>query len=660
MSSEWVVLELGPKAEGEDPDLVRRSIRGTLRDAEVYIPAAVTAMGDDKVVRYLVEGYAFVKRAHPDASYLRLENTKYVVSVLTTAGRSGGGRSLAVVNEREIEKMRSQVRAEAEQGIGVGDTVLITSGPYRQITAVVYEDIPEHDAVQVFVKLRSKEALVSLPRNFLRLVTKAIKALPQFRGEDLVAWLQNARGALSWRERPIHGVTIAQQKFTLVERFAQELPPLVRSFKLAAFKPIVDSIQEKAKELVKIVPLSDRAHPLVQAIKQASRPPLDPTPIQEMARKWEEVTIWEETVKNLAAEVRPFYRGGQALAKVESKYLDWDWVRSAMDRLTEFRKDVQVLEEQLFEESDIPLSDVPHTRVTTTLTNILVDGLNLAIRCLFAPGLGALKDKKGRPTGVYVGFLRSLGALRKKWPGSTIYVCWDGSSKRRKALYEGYKSNRQELPLSVSEIEWLREVLPLLGVKQAWNPNEEADDVIATLVSTTLAGQRNVIFSTDKDLFQLVDDRTSFLSPAVGKSPEKLYDLPAMIERWGVGPESIVTLRAFLGDASDKIPGVAGFPEKVAVKLVKAYGTVDRIFTALPSISGLTKNQYAKVKDAEADVRRNIGLMSLHRDLPISEIPVGLNRKAAEERLIDVDVKPETILAALVETPAPSGIADGA
>lgn len=678
MSNDWVVLELGPKAEGEDPDLVTRSIRSTLRGAEVFIPAAVTSMDGDKVVRYLVEGYAFIRHTFADSAYRRLENTRFVAAILMQYGRPGQPRTVATVPEREIEKLRVQVRAESEQGISVGDTVLITSGPYRQITAIVYEDIPENDAVQVFVRLRSKEALVSLPRNFLRLVSKAEKpSRPKLQANELLAWLQGARLVLAWEAKPLVAITGASSKLSLIDDLSGRKACLVPPMKLAFYEPRnMGSLHERAKRLSSIAPFAERLLPLVGAVK-AHHGSFNLDPVKEKLGAWGKVQHWSLSISSLSVLLRPFYRES-ALAKVEATYLDWSWAQSALDRLTEIQEDIDVIEQDLFDGvEDVSIDDgqnlvasvtpptgpasepPPVTRTIPTLHNIIVDGLNLAARCFYAPGLGGLKDSHGRPTGVYVGFLRSLSALRKKWPGCTIHVCWDGSSKRRKALFEGYKAGRSPMPVSITEVEWLKEVLPLVGVHQHWNADEEADDAMATLVSGLLDGQRNILYSTDKDLFQLVDGRTSMLSPAVGKTPEKLYDVQAVVERWGVGPDRIVTLRAFLGDPSDEIPGVKGVPEKVVVKLVQAYTTIDRIYGALSTTPGITKIQYEKLKAAEADVRRNVGLMTLSRDLPLTGIQAGSNWKAAEARLLDVDVKPDNLLPALVD-PAPVGAVIGA
>ena len=169
----WVILELSPRSEGEDPELVRQSIRRILPKAEVFIPAIITDIGKDRTVHYLVEGYAFVRHQHPVSAYNRLEGTRYVQTVLSEPGTSGRSRKLSTVPTSSITKMRKQIEAEVHQGIGIGDRVRITTGVYRNIEAEVIEEIPETQMVQVFVKLRSKESIVAIPRSGLIVIERA-------------------------------------------------------------------------------------------------------------------------------------------------------------------------------------------------------------------------------------------------------------------------------------------------------------------------------------------------------------------------------------------------------------------------------------------------------------------------------------------------------
>src|SRR5690606_53240 len=156
------------------------------------------------------------------------------------------------------------------------------------------------------------------------------------------------------------------------------------------------------------------------------------------------------------------------------------WILDVEDRLVAISREV--------EEVSRSLERVKKGTGGVIVQNILIDGFNLAFRCYYAPGMGDLQDDKGLPSGVLLGFLKSLGALKKRYPEAKFWVAWDGSSQRRKAVYPDYKGNRVQTDRKpvFDQIEELKKVLPLLGVRQAWNPEEEADDIIATLVRREL------------------------------------------------------------------------------------------------------------------------------------------------------------------------------
>ena len=67
-----------------------------------------------------------------------------------------------------------------------------------------------------------------------------------------------------------------------------------------------------------------------------------------------------------------------------------------------------------------------------------------------------------------------------------------------------------------------------------------------------------VIVSGDKDMMQLVSDEIRM----VDTMKEKSYDIAAVKERFGVGPEQVVEILGLRGDASDNIPGVPGIGPK--------------------------------------------------------------------------------------------------
>lgn len=626
--SEWVVLELSTKAEGEDPDLIRASIRHMIRDADVYLPVSVSRLGGDRVVTYLVDGYAFIRRAHPDEKYFRLEGSRYVQSVITRVTRATGNpvRVLACASEADIDRFRSQVHEEEDQGIGVGDVVLITSGPYRQIRAVVIEDVPENEAVQVHVKLRSKDSIVTMPRSFLRLVEKAPRSHFSLQAQALRGWWEQFRPLLAFdgTTRPLGDA------FDRYARFDQWITRgrVLQAGLQAAVRPdfSTSSLIAPFRTFRQLDTWYDRGTSLVGLIRSVEKR-LDAAPVALALASVARLDTLSQQVQGAVRWLTPL--PSLHPTGLESTYLRLLWFEDVFDRLQRLRKGVDEIEQALQGEPMIE--------------NIIIDGHNLAIRCAMVPGLAELTDSQGRPTGGILGFLRCLLSYRKKFACSRITVTWDGSSQRRRALCPSYKANRGQLR-SYFEIDFLKGLLPFLGITQVWHPEEEADDVIATLVRGLYRGQQNIVVTTDRDLLQLVTETDRVFVPAVGAGKERYYDVRDVTAEYGVEPGRMVQYRALSGDVSDNLPGVHGFGPKLVSKLLRMYGTVDSLFAS--SLAGLSPTQHQRLRDAEAHVKNNVCLMALQDNLVCTTIVSNPDQKAAAERLRQVDMKVDSVLPA--------------
>lgn len=626
MPNEWVVLELSPKADGEDPDLVRASIRHIVRNAEVYLPVSVTKVGEDRIVNYLVDGYGFIKREQPDSVYYKLEGSRYVQSVITKVSQIVGRatRALACATDADIEQFKAQIRVEEDQGIGVGDTVVVMSGPYRQIRAVVIEDIPEKDTVQVHVKLRSKESIVSLPRSFLRVVERAPHREFKMKAVALRAWLTKLGAVAEFDADSIGPLRTKFQNYTRLGSWIERGRALEDSLRAGNLTPLDSSRLDLAwANFDRLQNWHRWGTSLVETIRNVEKT-LDANTMKVRLAGFEHLHRLEGRWRNLAPL---FLTPRVKVLDLDATYRRWASLVDITDRFAVLLRDVEQIE--LF------------LRERGLVDNVVIDGHNLAIRCATVPGLDSLKDSKGRPTGAIYGFFQSLMALRKKFHGAAITVVWDGSSQRRRKRFPAYKANRGELRATF-EIDFLKQALPLFGVHQAWHPEEEADDVIATLLRGQYKGQRNVVVTTDRDLLQVVTPTDHVFVPAVGVGKEKVYT-PELVERdYGVPAARMVHFRAIDGDQSDNIPGAPGFGPKMATKLLNLYGTVDGIFAS--NLAGLTPAQYTKLRGAEKQVRLNVELMTLLTDVPVTLVPPSPNADAAKARLLDVDVKAESIL----------------
>lgn len=577
----WVVLELTSKAEGEDPDVIKASIRHHIRDAEVFVPASVVERGGIREYHYLVDGYAFIKHKHPDQHYSRLEDTKYVLAPLKFPTGYKKERKLSTVTSEQIVKMKAQIVVEVDQGIDVGDRVMITAGPYKNIVAEVKEEILEADSVVVHVQLRSTARLLTFPRAFLKLESKSPVSAYRDRFRVLSTWAATALLVAGWDSNRLGQINALAKDYRLLERWASQDATLVRLNSLPSLGA--------ARAMHKDVQLLDKALTAVDQI----------------------IAVGSEL---------------PSISEIRERQREESFLRGLCQKLI-----------QLYEETKVSIQN-------QDVLNLVVDGTQLFIRCAEAPGLNSLKDSQGRFTGAVVGFLRSLGSYRKRFPKAEIYVCWDGNSQRRKTLYPDYKGNRASRSGQPDfGWGWLREVLPLLGVHQAFNPQEEADDVMASLVRGPLAGASNVMVTSDRDLLQVVSDSTYQLCPAVGAGKEKLYDPSLVALEYGVEPSSMVQLRALVGDTSDHIPGVPGFGQKTAAKTLQLYGTVQRLLGS--SLAGMSKAQVANLRSASNQVLLNLELMTL-RDVAITEIKSNPNVQEAETRINGLEMKPGPVLSA--------------
>jgi 5'-3' exonuclease/transcription antitermination factor NusG len=608
----WVVIQLNARGEIEDLDILRAWFARKLKGAELYIPATISQNGENQVIHWLVKGYVFARRTAPDHLYLALKESRYVDFVLTSTQRVEGYSrlSLACISDREVDQMRKQASIESEQGISVDDEVQVTSGPYRGINGKVITEIPELDSVQVFIKLRSKQDIVTLPRSFLKFVSRdgdgespvfspfATKIL------RIREWLDRAGPILSWRPvqpmdllasrdrlRQIETWLSAQTSYT---KFLRAVSP----YGISALEPSALDLRERAARTKRLVAWCGRGSTLFLCARADAR---------------------FETLSTDAIDA-----GRERVAFMDD----------ALRRVAEITSAVRRIERTL-------------TTTPETMENVLFDGMNLAMRVHHAFGAtgGKFQDAEGRPTETIYGFLKNLSAFRKRFPSAVFYVAWEGSSARRRAFCPEYKANRPTTTVaegSFDQIACLRQILPLLGVEQVWHPEEEADDALATLVRGALRGKRNVLVSTDHDFLQLVTLTDVVLVPKVASRPEVIYDADKVVESYGVSASLMPELRAFLGDTSDNLKGVPRVPTKVLTSLLQAHGSVDGIYAS--GLAGLTANQYTKLREAEATVRRNVSLMALRTDLALSSEPAAPDEEKARAKLEALSIRPDTIL----------------
>src|SRR2546421_5397020 len=245
-------------------------------------------------------------------------------------------------------------------------------------------------------------------------------------------------------------------------------------------------------------------------------------------------------------------------------------------------------------------------------TLLLVDGSSYLYRAYHA--LPELRSPKtGEPTGAIYGVLNMLRKLATDYKAQARACVFDARGRTfRDDVYPEYKATRSAMPDDLSrQVKPLHEAVKALGWPLLSVEGVEADDVIATLTAqATSRGWRTVISTGDKDLTQLVDERTLWINTM---SNERL-DVEGVKSKFGVPPDKIVDYLALIGDQIDNIPGVDKVGPKTACKWIQQYGSLEGVIAHADEITGLAGENLRKVLGWLPQARE---LLTVKRDVPL-------------------------------------------
>ncbi len=256
-------------------------------------------------------------------------------------------------------------------------------------------------------------------------------------------------------------------------------------------------------------------------------------------------------------------------------------------------------------------------------TIYLVDGNSYIYRAYHA--IGYLSNSKGLRTNAIFGFTKMLLKLfdDKKPEYAAVALDAKGPTFRHK-IYDQYKATRPPMPEDlVEQLPHIKSIIEWLGVKMIEMPGYEADDIIGTLAKMGEEKGYNIVVVTgDKDFRQIISNRTSLWDTM----KDKVTDLDALYNEYGLEPEQIIDLMGLSGDTSDNVPGVRGVGEKTALSLIKDFGSLENVYEHLEEITRkkLKENLESSHENALLSKRLvtidcNVPLVCDDTDLEISE-----------------------------------------
>jgi len=264
---------------------------------------------------------------------------------------------------------------------------------------------------------------------------------------------------------------------------------------------------------------------------------------------------------------------------------------------------------------------------------LLLDGHSLAFRAFFALP-ETLVTSSGQVTNAVYGFTAMLIKLLADERPQGVVVCFDkGVPQFRVDRYAEYKAGRAATPdLFKQQLPLIREVIDILRIPMIDSEGYEADDLLATLTRRCREENLEVILVTgDRDILQLVGDGVSVIMTRRGISDVIRYDVPMVLERYGVTPQKWIDFVALKGETSDNLPGVPGVGDKTAAQLISKYGDIEGV---IAHADELTPKLRGAIKEKADQVRINKELGRLLDDVNLDLDPAKLRLQPWDDEAV--------------------------
>jgi len=246
---------------------------------------------------------------------------------------------------------------------------------------------------------------------------------------------------------------------------------------------------------------------------------------------------------------------------------------------------------------------------------VILDGNSLAYRAFHA--LPLLSTTTGYFTNAVYGFTTMLQKIIRQEQPDYLVVAFDaGRITFRNKDYESYKANRKSTPDELRpQFPLIKKVLKAFNIPILELEGYEGDDLIGVVVKAAeRMGLEVLIVSGDRDLLQLVSDKTKALITRKGISDLECFTPETVKEKYGVLPSQIPDLKGLKGDQSDNIPGVPGIGEKTAVKLLNQFHTIEGCYKNLDQLPAKIAT---RLKEYEEQALLSKKLATIALDAPV-------------------------------------------
>ena len=223
----------------------------------------------------------------------------------------------------------------------------------------------------------------------------------------------------------------------------------------------------------------------------------------------------------------------------------------------------------------------------------LLDAMALIYRAHFAFSKNPRINSKGLNTSATLGFTNSLLEIINKEKPSHIAVAFDTAAPTfRHESFEQYKANRQDQPEDIRvAIPTVKEIVKAFNIPVLELDGFEADDIIGTFAKKACrAGFEVFMMTPDKDFGQLVEEHIYLYKPSYMGNGVDVMGVAEVLKKWDIEKvDQVRDMLGLMGDSVDNIPGIPGIGPKTASKLIRQYGSVERLVENCEDLKGKQK-----------------------------------------------------------------------
>ncbi len=232
---------------------------------------------------------------------------------------------------------------------------------------------------------------------------------------------------------------------------------------------------------------------------------------------------------------------------------------------------------------------------------ILVDGNSLMFRAYYATAYSGniMKNTKGLHTNCLFAFSNMLEKFTEMEFSHILFAFDTGKKNFRHDKMETYKDGRKAMPEELREqIPHVYDLIKAYGMATYSHEGYEADDIIGTLATVYKSDFDSIdIFTSDKDLLQLIDDNVFVNLTKKGITEVDRCDKERFKEIFNINVDQFIDYKALVGDSSDNIKGVPGIGPKAAEKLLNTYESLEGIYNNLDKLKGKQLESLTMSKD---------------------------------------------------------------